>query len=360
MSSNSTSSGAATAPEPPHLFLGISLDNVIAFVGIFLTIVLLYLATRKIQRTKGRKWKYHLIYVAFSTVILIFSPLELRQSLFSPFTIMCVGSVWPIYESIYAVCTLITDDDTVWLQYWLAQGTLSFSTEWIDNLESSQFQQRWFEFEFFFMLWLSLPWTDGATLLFDYVTEPLLGDRLAPIVKAADGWINKAALAVVNASHLWILWAAFEILPASWKRMIWVLIGTVFPLASSLVAVITPMSMDDTFWLTYWSGFGVLFLVTDMLENYLGWVPGFYTVAIFITMYLMLPLFNGAEKVFRHILVPLAGLQEMLIRKDAEMIKEEVMRAIPEERREMILREIGESYLTEGKRQEGYQSIPVV
>ena len=45
----------------------------------------------------------------------------------------------------------------------------------------------------------------------------------------------------------------------------------------------------------------------DTLETFVGWVPGFYTLAIFTTVYLMLPMFRGADKVFRKILVPLAG-----------------------------------------------------
>ena len=45
----------------------------------------------------------------------------------------------------------------------------------------------------------------------------------------------------------------------------------------------------------------------DTLETFVGWVPGFYTLAIFTTVCLMLPMFRGADKVFRKILVPLAG-----------------------------------------------------
>jgi len=126
--------------------------------------------------------------------------------------------------------------------------------------------------------------------------------------------------------------------------MVWIGIGVVFPIASSICAIVTPDTSDDTVWLTYWSAFGTLFLVVDLLENFLGKVPGFYTLSIFITVYLMLPMFHGAEKVFRHILVPLANLQEELIRKDAEVIKNEVMRKVPEKDRVRLMKSIADTF----------------
>lgn len=49
----------------------------------------------------------------------------------------------------------------------------------------------------------------------------------------------------------------------------------------------------------------------DLSEIVMGRIPGFYTLVILATIYLMLPMFRGADKVFRKILVPLAGLQEV-------------------------------------------------
>jgi len=359
---NTTDTADDESPTTHTLWFGVALADVIAFTGLLLTVILIYLAQRRVERTKGTNLIYHAIYWSTALVITLFSPYELRSSLFSPFAVMVVGSVYPIYESIYAVCTVDEGDDTLWLQYWVAQGTLSFSTEWIDDLESSEWQQRWFEFEFFVMLWLSLPWTDGASLLQSYITTPLIEPLLRPVIAKMDDWISKFVLMAVNATHLWFLWAAFEFLPSSWKRMVWIVIGVVFPIGSSIVAIVSPDGRDDTFWLTYWACFGILFLVIDFVDDFLGFIPGFYTVAIFITVYLMLPMFHGAEKIFRHVLVPLAGLQELLIRKDADLIKYEVMKGIPEDRRDTVLREIAESYLAgdskkEGAEKAGYNSI---
>ena len=40
-----------------------------------------------------------------------------------------------------------------------------------------------------------------------------------------------------------------------------------------------------------------LFLCMDYLENFVGSIPGFYSICLCCTIYLMLPLFRGAEQV---------------------------------------------------------------
>ena len=63
----------------------------------------------------------------------------------------------------------------------------------------------------------------------------------------------------------------------------------------------------------------------EILETWLGWIPGFYTAYIAATLYLMLPMMQGADKVFRKILVPLARLQDLLILRDAIQIKKRIL-----------------------------------
>ena len=41
----------------------------------------------------------------------------------------------------------------------------------------------------------------------------------------------------------------------------------------------------------------MLFLAMDYLENFVGRIPGFYSMCLMFTLYLMLPLFRGAEQV---------------------------------------------------------------
>lgn len=58
----------------------------------------------------------------------------------------------------------------------------------------------------------------------------------------------------------------------------------------------------------------------------------------------MLPMFRGSEQVFRRILVPIAGLQEMLVRKDADRIRTQALAELPPERRALVMKEIAASF----------------
>ena len=271
-------------------------QDVIGLVALVLLLVLVYFASQRFTRSKGRNPTYHAIYVGVVVASFFLLPMVVKETLFTPLTVVVAGTVYPIYESLRAVCTIETGDDTVWLSYWIAQGVVSFTTEWVDGLGQNT-QIHWNMFEFFFYLWLLLPWTDGATLLFDFIFAPFVAPIIQPVVKKMDGVLNKLVMAVMNASHLAIVWIAFVFLDPSLKRVIWIMIGTVFPLLSSIVSVTTFDGGDDTYWLTYWSCFGLLFIVTDFIENFLGQIPGFYTIVIAVTVYLMLPLFRGAEQV---------------------------------------------------------------
>jgi len=317
--------------------------------------VLLAIYSKDAPRTQGKNLTYH-AYVIGVFVVSMLLPLEVKEVLFTPLNVLIVAEIYPIYESIRAVCTIEETDDSTWLMYWIAQGVVSFTTEWMNDVAG------WNHFEFFFYIWLHLPFTDGATFIFDKITEPFLAPRIQPIVQKADNFIGKVVLASVNVTHLSIVWMIFVILPPTLKRIIWIMLATVYPMGSSIISVTTPDPADDTFWLTYWSCFGCLYLIADFLEDYIGNFPGFYSLVILATVYLMLPMFRGAESIFRHILVPLAGLQEMLMKKDADNVKKAILREVPEDRRAALMKEIGKSFTNHKFEKSGgtkgsYQSI---
>lgn len=336
-------------------------QDMAGLIGVCLVLGLVLVAGQRIQRSKGRDIKWHALYFIAIAISFFAFPLSAKQVLFTPLSVVVVGTVYPIYESIRAVCTIGSEDDTVWLSYWIAQGIVSFSTEWVDGLGQAV-QLHWNMFEFFFYLWLILPWTDGATLIFDFFMAPFVAPIVQPIVQRMDGLINKLIAMVMNAAHLSVVWIVFVFLDPSLKRVIWIMIATIYPLGASIVSVTTFDGGDDTYWLTYWSCFGILFLIIDFLENFLGFIPGFYTVAIAATIYLMLPLFRGADTVFRSILVPIAGLQELLVRRDAEEVKRKALADVPPERRSIVMKAIAESFEKEAKvvnnkGVQGYQAI---
>jgi TB2/DP1, HVA22 family len=194
-----------------------------------------------------------------------------------------------------------------------------------------------------------LPWTDGANLVFEYITKPLTKSWVSDMEKKMTGLIDNLIQTVTTVTHLWIVWAVFLFFPASLKRFITVCIGVIYPWISSVVAVNTNDSFDDdTRWLTYWACYGILYLIMVFLETWLGRIPGFYTLVIFSIVYLMLPITNGAEKIFRNVLVPLAGLRDLLMVKDALVIKKQMLDKLTPARRKAVQEAIASSFATDG------------
>ncbi len=154
--------------------------------------------------------------------------------------------------------------------------------------------EHWYEGEFLILLWLLLPFTDGSTLMFNVVTEPLLAPIAKTIKKKAEGKMSIISI-VVNAAYLWGMWFTFLVLDEEAKRFIVIAVGTIYPISASMVACTrTGLSKfvikDDTFWLTYWICFSILFIMMDYLETFVGSIKGFYSICLCATIYLFLPL----------------------------------------------------------------------
>ena len=62
----------------------------------------------------------------------------------------------------------------------------------------------------------------------------------------------------------------------------------------------------------------------------------------------MLPMFRGADKIFRKILVPLAGLQELLILRDSIMIKKQMLKDLDPERAAVVRKSIAKFFDGDG------------
>jgi hypothetical protein len=90
---------------------------------------------------------------------------------------------------------------------WIVSGTLAYCTEFIDNIRDAfpQVGEHWYDFEFVFTLWLLLPITDGAAIIQEYMTKPLISPIANKMTGTFKGCIQCAVVAV-NASHIWFLW----------------------------------------------------------------------------------------------------------------------------------------------------------
>mmetsp|Transcript_36516 Transcript_36516/g.53554 ORF Transcript_36516/g.53554 Transcript_36516/m.53554 type:complete len:338 (-) Transcript_36516:320-1333(-) len=292
----------------------------------------------RFPRSHGANPYFHVAFAVVSGLLLFFVPDYIQDVIFSPGGVLFLGTILPIYESIVAVCTIGDADDKCWLQYWIVFVTFSFGTEFMDVIAENfpSVAEHWYKFEIFTTLWLLLPFTDGAGLFNDLVTDPIIAPVAKSMKKALDG---KAAiiLAGVNSGYIWIIWSTFMFLPEEARRFVVVAVGTVYPAVASTVALATrEENEEDTFWLTYWCCWSVLFIIMDFLENYIGGVPGFYGLCLGCTVYLFLPMFRGADAVFRNVLVPLSGQYENMLLRDVTLVKREMEKKIPQNMRKNV------------------------
>ena len=118
-----------------------------------------------------------------------------------------------------------------------------------------------------------------------------------------------------------------------------------------MVAASTGDTVAEDKWPTYWSSFSVVTLVMTLVERTAGAPLGLYTACLATTLYLMLPMFNGADVVFRSVLVPIAGQREALLLKDAKMLAKSMVKQLPASRHGEAGEAIAEAFLVEAKMQ---------
>ena len=117
---------------------------------------------------------------------------------------------------------------------------------------------HFYELQFYAVLWLILPMTDGAAVVNELVTKKYITPLIEPTVRAADGWLATLVLGAVNASHLWFFAGVFTMFPAALKRLAVVGVGTAYPVAATMVAASTGDTVAEDKWLTYWSCFSLV------------------------------------------------------------------------------------------------------
>jgi hypothetical protein len=107
----------------------------LAIYGVSVLLVgLLVPLLARLPRSRGKNPIFHVAYAAAVIATIVFLPGFIQDEIFSPGGVVVIGTLLPIYSSILAICTPEEADDTVWLQYWIASGTLSYCTEFIDEI----------------------------------------------------------------------------------------------------------------------------------------------------------------------------------------------------------------------------------
>lgn len=305
----------------------------------------------RIPRTQGKRIHWHVLFLVIAAISIFFLPDFIQSEIFSPGGILVIGTLLPVYESIVAICSIGETDDTAWLQFWITSATLSFSTEFMDDITARlpSAGKYWFQTEFWFTLWLLFPLTDGAALIYEYITKPFVVPVAQKFKTIFEGYMG-LLLTMVNTSYIWIIWYALLYLPEGAKRFLVVALGTLYPICASIVSVsTTTTSLDDTLWLTYWTTFSLLFVFMDYAENFIGSIPGFYSLCAVAVVYLFLPMFNGAEVIFRRVLVPLSGQYENLLLHDAHVVKAGMVKSIKSEHHQRVFEKTAHIFLQGNK-----------
>ena len=185
-----------------------------ATLGMLVFVGLLIPVLDRIPRSKGKSKISHAIFLVLSIAVVVLLPGEVSDVVFSPDCTMIIGTIIPIYRSIVAVCTIEEEDDTEWLQYWIAYGSFSFGTEFMEDIAESfpSIADHWYQFKFLLTLWLLLPFTDGSAFLYEHFTLPYLAPTCKKLQAFSDGYMQ-VILTLVNGSYMWIVWMTFVTLP---------------------------------------------------------------------------------------------------------------------------------------------------
>ena len=105
-----------------------------------------------------------------------------------------------------------------------------------------------------------------------------------------------------------------------------------------------------------------MYLVILASDDILYWIPGYHSAMLTFVCYLMLParstraeikpamrhqldatqVFNGADSIFRGILVPVFGLKAQLLRRDARVLAEETTKGLTEEQKAAVVASFNE------------------
>ncbi|WWD21089.1 protein YOP1 [Kwoniella shandongensis] len=122
------------------------------------------------QQTKVPKAYGVLALGASSVVLIFFNFLGLAQPVSN-----LIGWVLPAYLSVQAIESPQSNDDKQWLTYWVVFGSLNLAESW-GVRAILYWVPLYFVFKTLFTIWLMLPATRGAEVLYQNVLRPVIGN----------------------------------------------------------------------------------------------------------------------------------------------------------------------------------------
>ena len=98
---------------------------------------------------------------------------------------------------------------------------------------------------------------------------------------------------------------------------------------------------------TVWASYRAVSDGAKSMGEFIGSFKGLYVMCLAATMYLMLPMFDGSTLIFREILIPVLGQQELLYLRDARALAAQFVQKLPAHRQESARREAAKAFVGE-------------
>ena len=83
------------------------------------------------------------------------------------------------------------------------------------------------------------------------------------------------------------------------------LVGVVYPLIRSIIALETEDKNDDKQWLTYWSIYGIMTLIDELTSVLLTRIPYYFFIKVCFLIWLFNPMTMGAQVIYEKVVAPL-------------------------------------------------------
>ncbi|KAH0538737.1 ER membrane protein DP1/Yop1 [Glutinoglossum americanum] len=111
------------------------------------------------------------------------------------FLVNTAGFILPAYYSLNALFTVGKADDTQWLTYWVVYA---FLTVFESAISAVYWFPFYYTFKFVLVMWLALPQTNGAQIVFRSLIHPIFARYFSPSGSTAANLRSKADQATTS------------------------------------------------------------------------------------------------------------------------------------------------------------------
>mmetsp|Transcript_11930 Transcript_11930/g.36365 ORF Transcript_11930/g.36365 Transcript_11930/m.36365 type:complete len:498 (+) Transcript_11930:225-1718(+) len=308
-----------------------------AFIG---SVALLTTGLRRLQKLQRGKKAAGKERVA-RTGALLLSYLVLSIILFLPDVIFLEDIIpttvlvhIPIYLTLHTLSDLGQDVFYInhWLCYWSVYST--FDMFWRFPVLGRVIRRTPLigKIRLFAGIWMSVPRFGGAELLF-WALMPIVNTHFRKISKhniSAQGntllrflkmtgtlspeRATDLAVALADPGSLVALAAIFLVTPDRVTKGACMFVELVYPVYASMYSYVNENVPLKTKWLRYWFVSRVCILILDQFSAFTMWIPLWSRIELFFVIWLQLPYFNGAQKLYVKIAAGVTALKKLLYR----------------------------------------------